>query len=383
MNTDSNVYRRNDDISFIPFVFDAEAGEYFKIWIVNIALTIATLGIYSAWAKVRTNRYLYASTYLTEANFEYNADPRRILIGRIVVVGFYALFYLFSNVLGFYTIALGIAAVFLLLLPWLLRQAIRFRLKSTSYRNIYFSYRGKIRHFYLLAFYGLLLLILYAGISYVSGLILGANFGGFVSSLLLSFLLIPLLYREYKLLILNNAYYGAAPFHFDASRRETVLVFISIALITFVFALILGTAFWLGSLLFEHAVTQAFNGEIAQIILSIALALLFSSAFGFYKGLADGYFSNFTRNNIQLGTARFKGDIEPVSLAFISATNAVAVLASLGLLYPWARIRYLRYKLTHTLFSCQDYDQFLADQRDDTSTVGEEAMDFFDIDIGI
>ncbi len=40
-----------------PVEFTAHAGEYFRIWIVNLALTIVTLGIYSAWAKVRKRRY--------------------------------------------------------------------------------------------------------------------------------------------------------------------------------------------------------------------------------------------------------------------------------------------------------------------------------------
>ena len=32
-----------------PIEFTAGAGEYFRIWIVNLALTVVTLGIYSAW----------------------------------------------------------------------------------------------------------------------------------------------------------------------------------------------------------------------------------------------------------------------------------------------------------------------------------------------
>jgi uncharacterized membrane protein YjgN (DUF898 family) len=34
-----------------PVVFTGKAGEYFGIWIVNLLLSIVTLGIYSAWAK--------------------------------------------------------------------------------------------------------------------------------------------------------------------------------------------------------------------------------------------------------------------------------------------------------------------------------------------
>ena len=40
-----------------PVQFNGRGGEFFGIWIVNILLSIITLGIYSAWAKVRTKRY--------------------------------------------------------------------------------------------------------------------------------------------------------------------------------------------------------------------------------------------------------------------------------------------------------------------------------------
>jgi hypothetical protein len=44
---------------FTPIEFTGTAGEYFGIWIVNILLTIVTVGFYSAWAKVRRKRYFY------------------------------------------------------------------------------------------------------------------------------------------------------------------------------------------------------------------------------------------------------------------------------------------------------------------------------------
>ena len=47
------------DARTAPVEFTGNAGEYFKIWIVNIALTVVTLGVYSAWAKVRKLRYFY------------------------------------------------------------------------------------------------------------------------------------------------------------------------------------------------------------------------------------------------------------------------------------------------------------------------------------
>ena len=54
----------NNQATALPFIFSGKGSEYFSIWIVNIALTIVTLGIYSAWAKVRKMQYLYRNTAL-------------------------------------------------------------------------------------------------------------------------------------------------------------------------------------------------------------------------------------------------------------------------------------------------------------------------------
>jgi uncharacterized membrane protein YjgN (DUF898 family) len=58
-----------------PFEFTSTGREYFGIWIVNILLTVLTLGIYSAWAKVRRNRYVYGNTRLLGSGFDYHAQP--------------------------------------------------------------------------------------------------------------------------------------------------------------------------------------------------------------------------------------------------------------------------------------------------------------------
>src|SRR6187402_3726843 len=76
----------------LPFEFRATGGEYFRIWIVNLLLTIVTLGIYSAWAKVRRLRYFYGSTLLDGHSFEYHATPMAILKGRLLVFAAYVVF---------------------------------------------------------------------------------------------------------------------------------------------------------------------------------------------------------------------------------------------------------------------------------------------------
>ena len=71
-------------------------------------LTIVTLGIYSAWAKVRRQRYFYGNTSLAGASFDYHARPVQILIGRIVVL---AMLVVYNLTLQFQPIVGGLIAV--------------------------------------------------------------------------------------------------------------------------------------------------------------------------------------------------------------------------------------------------------------------------------
>ena len=396
IKTDDYIYDSKQALNsnkFIPFVFKGKAKEYFKIWIVNIALTILTLGIYSAWAKVRNNRYIYGNTYLNGSNFEYNAEPKRLLYGRLIVVGFYGLFYLATKVFYSKTFALIILALFLLLLPWLIRQAVNFRLKSASYRNIHFKYNGKARSFYKLAIGALLLF----GIIFVPAILAGvyhtnrdlSNLAGILTvimGILFATIILPILYLKFKELIINNSAYGLAKFNFDAKKSEVIGLFLRIGMVTFLFSILLGLASALGAGIFGsifNALHLNAKNPIFIAIVYIGIVTVYIASLGLYKGISDGYLSNFVRNHTSLKDCPLKGEISPIKLGFISMSNAVLVLLSLGLLYPWAKMRYLKYKIENTYFKCKDYNQFKSAGREKASTVGEETMDFFDIDIGV
>ena len=70
----------------VALQFTGTAGEYFRIWIVNLCLNVVTLGLYSPWAKVRRKRYFYGSTLLEGSAFEYTGNPVAILKGRLLVL---------------------------------------------------------------------------------------------------------------------------------------------------------------------------------------------------------------------------------------------------------------------------------------------------------
>lgn len=67
-------------------VFTGSSKEYFRIWVVNMLLSIITLGTYSAWATVRNRRYLYGNVELDGSRFDFHGQPLAILRGRILAV---------------------------------------------------------------------------------------------------------------------------------------------------------------------------------------------------------------------------------------------------------------------------------------------------------
>ena len=85
------------DSLYIPFEFTGKAKEFFGIWLLNLLLSILTLGIYSAWAKVRRHKFFLGHTLMGGHRFDYHADPKVILRGRAVVVSMLVVWSLVSE----------------------------------------------------------------------------------------------------------------------------------------------------------------------------------------------------------------------------------------------------------------------------------------------
>src|SRR5665213_1214024 len=112
-----------------PLEFTATAGEYFRIWIVNLALSVATLGIYSAWAKVRRKRYFHGCTHIDGDSFEYRGRPIPILKGRILAVAVAGTVYAVLHFTPLWFPAVLLAAVFVV--PLLLVRSFAFNAHNT------------------------------------------------------------------------------------------------------------------------------------------------------------------------------------------------------------------------------------------------------------
>lgn len=121
--------------------FTGSAREYFGIWIVNLALGIATVGIYSAWAKVRSRQYFLGHTLVLGDRMEYHATGVMILKGRLIAVAAIAAYGALTFVGPWAQAAAFVALV--PLYPVIINHALRFNARMTSWRNVRFAWHGE------------------------------------------------------------------------------------------------------------------------------------------------------------------------------------------------------------------------------------------------
>lgn len=131
-----------NDQKITPIVFNGKTSEYFGIWIVNLLLTILTLGIYSAWAKVRRKKYFYNNTFIDNVGFDYHAKPIAILKGRIIAFVFFMAYAFGGDISPF--IPFAAILIFFIALPWLVVRSATFNARNTSHRGLRFDFVGKL-----------------------------------------------------------------------------------------------------------------------------------------------------------------------------------------------------------------------------------------------
>ena len=119
--------------------FKGKGSDYFRIWIVNTFLSIATFGLYSAWAKVRRRNYFYSVSEIAGSSFRYTANPLMILRSRVIVAAL-LVFHNLSQLVN-PLLPMGIVALVLAFLPFLMVSSMRFTAHNSRYRNISFNFK--------------------------------------------------------------------------------------------------------------------------------------------------------------------------------------------------------------------------------------------------
>ena len=334
--------------------FEGSGSEYFRIWIVNLALNIVTLGIFSAWAKVRSRRYLYGNTFITGHNLDYHGQPVRILIGRLIAIGLLALYYITTIVSG-WLILLWIPLV-VLAAPELVRRGLRFNARNTSYRNLRFDFHGSY-------WAALLAFVIWPALSTSS-----------------AFLLLPLGHRARLNYQMNNLTLGGRSFFVEILARQIYALYL-VALIPF---LVMSDLAWDGigyvARMNKGVANMLPDSILGYVLFSAPFVIAFALIYPVVKTLA----LNIALNRMTLdGDYRFDSEMTYPGLAWMALSNLVLTLATLGLFHPWARVRMMRYLTRNlTIVGSPQMDGFLSSAQASGSAVGEEVAGLLDMDIG-
>lgn len=334
--------------------FTGNASEYFGIWIVNILLTIVTLGIYSAWAKVRRNRYFYGNTVILGHSFEYHAQGKQILIGRLIVFGLLIVLNILAHVAPLAILAIW--PVLLVVFPWFLMRGLRFNARVTSYRNVRFDFVGTYGGAFKAIFLGTLVTIISVG------------------------LLSPIASRWFYKYVFDNLRYGDRPFSTEPRLGALYEAFITVIAIMIVGMVILG--------IFGAAVGgiggNSMGGGMGSISAWHWMVVLIFPIY-IFAGL---YYRATVRNIIWSaamidGRHQLRSNLGRRQYIWVVIVNTVLTVVTLGLMRPWAAVQMQRFLAEHTAISVDGDIGVVFDQiRSTGSAVGAEYLDVDGFDFG-
>ncbi|MHC4537111.1 MAG: YjgN family protein [Planctomycetota bacterium] len=337
--------------------FTGSAGEYFRIWIVNTFLTVITLGIYAAWAKVRTRRYFYANTKLDDYPFEYTANPVAILIGNLILAGGIVLIAVANYILPVLSDLFGIA--FAIILPFLIYKSLRFRARNSAYRNIRFHFVGTLGQSYRIYFWIPILIPFTIGLLY------------------------PYWALRRKEYFFDNFSYGSAKNNFYGESGPFYRIYLLCALM-FIMGIVLQIfiIFGLAEIFFQVGGEASDGGKVGLVAF---LPLIFFMVFyTFIDQFIFARLNNYCWGRSQLREVRFESTLKVRNLIWIRLSNIAAILFSIGLLIPWAKVRRAQYILDNLrVITDSTLEEFTAVVEPEESALGEAATDFFDVEIGL
>lgn len=357
-------------------VFTGSGSEYFRVWVANILLTLLTLGLYSAWAKVRTARYFRNNTELDGHVFDYHGRPAAVFRGRVValvLLATYSWAFEFSNAVGLSTIAV-LSAVG----PWLFMRAQQFSLSNTSFRGLRFGFRARPGEAYrtvLPVLVGWLAPTVTAGLMIDEGWLFWAPF-------LAATFAVPWMHHRLKVYQRRNTVYGNRSFTFAPAP----LRFYGVYAKGLVFVLV-------GGLLGGVAMAAVFawrHGRRWTATSSGLETIIYGTIFGliFYV-VAWPYLAarlqQIVWSRTRLGDISFRTEIAAWPLFRLVLKNVLFTALTAGVYWPWAAVALARYRLECVrVESSSPLSALVSDvEARPVSAAGEGAADAFGFDIGL
>lgn len=335
-----------------PFVFTGRAGTYFRIWAISLCLSILTVGVYSAWGKVRKRRYLYAHTLLDGTGFDYRASPLAILRGRAAAVALFGGFALGGHFLPLLRLVLSL--VLIVLLPWIIVASARFNARNSAWRNITFGFDGTIREASKVLFGFGTLAILTLGLGYPYYRMRRARF------------------------VIQHHRFGSTPFKTDLAAGGFIVTYLLAGIAGIAGVVLLGLGAGVTA-----AATKAFGLAASPFVIVAFMVLTYTLYIALFACIRASV-GNLTFNAIIVGPLRGRSALRKRDMAWLYVSNVVVVLATLGLATPWVTVRMARYHAGRRRLVGESTPDSLTGAVGATAgATGSEVSDLFDIDVSL
>lgn len=370
----------------LPVRFTGKGGEYFRIWIVNLLLTLVTLGIWSAWAKVRKTRYFWSNTQLGGAAFQYHGNPIAILRGRLLAGAFFVAY----SVAGRISIAAGMVAgaVLMLLAPWFFYKSMRFKLANTSWRGLRFGFDSTAGQAYAVFAPAVALGILFFGALAAMQRIGSGDKPEPVPVLLAElagFALWPWLHARIKAYQHGRARYGTLAFELEPSTGAFYGLYGKTLLVGLPFLLLFGLA--MAGVFAATRIAGGDPGAVNRALVPIMVVTYASMlvAYSFAGAFFSARLQRLVWTRTRAGLVRFETSVRARGIMRVWIGNGLLTLLTLGLYWPWAAVAIARYRLECMILEVGAPLETVAAGGSslERSATGEGAVDFFGWDIGL
>ena len=303
--------------------FTGDGGDYFILNLVNAFLTFCTLGIYTAWARVKVLKFHYHNIVFADSALEFEGQGAELFKGYLKAVGILILLFGIINVSVLLGTTVNIImtlvgySVFLYLFHFAFYSARRYRYSRLTFRGIRFKLEGSPKDFANE-------MMKHVGFSIIS---LG--------------LYLPMYFVIKQERVFNSLSWGSLKFKFNGERREFT----------------------------------------ARNIRSFFFSVLTLGIYSFWWIPAN---YNFYVNSLSLGNNRFKADIKPGDFAKLVITNMLLVIFTFGIGAAWAQVRILKFFISSVqLQGSDDLNKIEQIASSASSGTGEGLVDGMDMDLDL
>lgn len=343
------------DLSPRPFHFTGNGGEYFRIWIVNLLLSVVTLGIYSAWAKVRRLRYFYGHTSLDGAAFGYHASPIAILKGRLIAYAVVGVLALLSEVAPLLASVLYLPLA--VLAPIIIVRSFRFRAANSSFRGIRFGFDGLDSDAYKVFLFWPLSVPFTLGLTY------------------------PYVTKRQREFFVGDSRYGRSLFGIELPTGAVYKIYILAGVAMLAWFALVGATFL--SALAQLATASEDTDVVPGLGVFAGIGLLYVGV-GAIVVFVRTAFENMVWNHTLLDQHRFESRLRAGRMLWLYASNVVLLVVTLGLFVPWARVRMAQYRAESlTLLPGGPLESAALAGGLEAEATGAELTDAMDLDFGL